>query len=179
LFEDSSPGQVQLIISAVGLSGNNSLDSLCFNFNPTFDAHNLVFTQTGSVGGITGSANTANDSYKVGGGSGKFDINLLFGPSHAFINGDSVTFDITGIGGLSVNDFLFLETPTAGRTRTYAAGSLQELSGIQVVQGTPQDVQDGRNVPEVSSTLGLLVMSLVVVGVLARNRKMRFARGGV
>jgi hypothetical protein len=163
LFEDSGPNQVQLTISALGLSGNNSLNSLCFNLNPAFDAHNLIFTQTGSTGGVQGLVNTANDSYKVGGGSGKFDIDVVFGPSHAFIAGDTVTYSITGIGGLSVNDFLFLETPTAGRTQTYAAGSLQELSGFEVIQGSPQAV------PDTSYTLGLLAISFFAVGLWARR----------
>jgi hypothetical protein len=164
LFQDAGPNQVDLTISALALSGNNSVNSLYFNFNPVFDSQNLIFTQTGSVGGVQGVANAANDSYKVGGGSGKFDIKLVFGESPEFVSGDTVTYSITGVSGFSVNDFLSLETPVAGRGPTYAAGSLQELSGIVVVQGTPAAA-----VPDVASTFGLFVLSLLAIGLLPRH----------
>jgi hypothetical protein len=178
LFQDAGPNQVQLTISALALTGNNSLASVCFNFNPNFDSQNLIFTQTDSVGGVQGTVNTGNDSYKVTGGSGKFDINLGFSASPAFVTGDSLTYSITGIGGLSINDFLFVDTLTAGRAQTYAAGSLQELSGIVVIQGTPQILETGQNAPDVASTLGLFVMALMGVGLLARHRIMKPVRVG-
>jgi hypothetical protein len=163
LFQDSGPGHVQLTIDALNLTGNNTLNSLCFNFNPNFDATGLIFTQTGSVGGVSGKVSSGNDSYKVGGGSGKFDIDFVFGAD--FVTGDSVIYSITGIPDLSVNDFLFLETPSAGRIPGYAAGSIQELSDVVIVQGEP------RTVPEVSSTFGLLALALVAVGFGVRRFK--------
>jgi len=164
LFQDVLPGQVQLTIDAVNLNGNNTLNSLCFNFNPTFDATGLIFTQTGSAGGVTGKVSSQNDSYKVGGGSGKFDIDFVFGAD--FVTGDSVTYSISGIPNLSVNDFLFLETPSAGREPGYAAGSIQELSDVVIVQGAP------RTVPDATSTLGLFAMALAAVGLGARRLKL-------
>jgi hypothetical protein len=168
LFQDSAPSQVQLTIDAVNLNGNNTLNSLCFNFNPNFDATGLIFTQTGSVGGVSGKVSSANDSYKVGGGSGKFDIDFVFGAD--FVTGDSVTYSITGIPNLSVNDFLFLETPSAGREPGYAAGSIQELSDVVIVQGAP------RTVPDATSTLGLLAMALAAIGFGARRFKTAAAK---
>jgi hypothetical protein len=76
-----------------------------------------------------------------------------------------VIYSITGIPDLSVNDFLFLETPSAGRIPGYAAGSIQELSDVVIVQGEP------RTVPEVSSTFGLLALALVAVGFGVRRFK--------
>ena len=163
LFEDVGPNQVNLTITALALTGNNSVNSLFFNFNPVFDSHNLIFTQTDSIGSVQSSANTANDSYKASGGGGKFDINLAFGKSPAFVNGDAVIYSITGLSGFSVNDFLFLETPAAGRIPTYAAGSLQELSGVVVVNGTPQTVPDN------TSTFGLLALCLSAIPLLSRQ----------
>ena len=171
LFEDAGPNQVQLTITALALSGANSLNSLYFNFNPVFDSQNLIFAQTGSVGGVQGAASTGNDSYKASGGGGKFDINLIFGQSPAFVTGDAATFSITGIGGLSVNDFLYQETAAAGRTPTYAAGSLQELSGIVVVQGTPTTA----NVPDAASTFGLLALSLLTMGWFSQRLRVKGA----
>jgi hypothetical protein len=165
LFQDTVPGQVQLTIDALALNGNNSINSICFNFNPTFDAKGLTFTQTGSVGGVSGLVSSANDSYKVGGGGGKFDIDFIFGPD--FKTGDSVTYSISGIPNLTVNDFLFLETASAGRTPGYAAGSIQDLSGFFIVQGTPQQTA----VPDISSTFGLLVTALLALGFLGRRFK--------
>src|SRR6185312_4974792 len=121
LFQNDGPNQVKLTISALG-AGNFSLNSLYFNFNPVLDSKNLTFSQTGSVGDGQGQVSTGNDSYKVNGGSGKFDINLTFGGSPAFVTGDSLMFTITGDGGLTVNDFLFQETASAGNTPRYAAG---------------------------------------------------------
>jgi len=164
LFQDVTPGQVQLSIDAVNLNGNSTLNSLCFNFNPNFDSTSLIFNQTGSVGGVSGKVSSGNDSYKVSGGSGKFDIDFVFGAD--FVTGDSVTYSITGIPNLSVNDFLFLETPSAGREPGYAAGSIQELSDVVVVQGAP------RTVPDASSTFGLFAMALAGVGLGARRFKM-------
>lgn len=161
LFQDVVPGQVNLTIDAVNLNGNNTINSLCFNFDPAFDAKSLIFTQTGSVGGVSGIVSSGNDCYKVSGGSGKFDIDFTFGPD--FKTGDSVTYSITGIPNLSVNDFLFLETASAGHTPGYAAGSIQELSGLVIVDGAPQAV------PDISSTFGLLVLGLGAVGFWARR----------
>lgn len=165
VFADAGPNQVQLTIDAVALNANNTLNTLCFNFNPGLDAKDLTFTQTGSVGGVSGAVTSGNDCFKVGGGSGKFDIDFVFGAD--FKTGDSVTYSISGIPHLSVNDFLFLETPSAGRVPGYAAGSIQELSGLVIVQGSPE----GNGVPDVSSTFGLLVLALGAVVFLARRFK--------
>jgi hypothetical protein len=162
LFQDAGPNQVQLTIDAVALNGNNTLNTLCFNFNPGLDSKNLTFTQTGSVGGVSGTVTSGNDCFKVGGGSGKFDINFVFGPD--FKTGDSVTYSITGIPNLSVNDFLYLETPSAGKVPGYAAGSIQQLSGLLIVQGTPE----GNAVPDISSTLGLLALAMGSIALWAR-----------
>ncbi len=165
LFQDAGPGQVQLTINAVALSGNNTINSLCFNFNPVFNSKDLTFTQTGSVGDVQGLVTTGNDSYKVSGGSGKFDIDFVFGPD--FKTGDSVTYSVTGLPGLSVNDFLYVETPSSGRIPGYAAGSVQELSGLVIVQGTPQV-----GVPDVASTFGLLLIALLAIGFFAKRAKL-------
>jgi len=112
---------------------------------------------------VQGKVSSANDSYKVGNGSGKFDIDFVFGAD--FVTGDSVTYSITGIPNLSVNDFLFVETLSAGHTPGYAAGSIQELSDVVIVQGEP------RTVPEVSTTFGLLAIALLGIGFVARSVK--------
>jgi hypothetical protein len=164
LFQDAGPGQVNLTIDAFALNGN-SVNSICFNLNPIFDANELNFTETSSAGGVSGLARSANDSYKVTGGGGKFDIAFTFDPN--FQTGDSVTYSITGIPNLSVSDFLFLETATAGGIPGYAAGSIQQFSGLVIVQGTP----NVSAVPDIPSTLGLLVMAMIAVGILARRSK--------
>jgi hypothetical protein len=166
LFQDVGQNQVQLTITALSLSGNNSVNSIYFNFNPVLDSRNLNFTQTGSIGSVQGLVNTANDSYKAVGGGGKFDINFAFGPT--FTTGDVVTYSITCPLDFSVNDFLFLETAAAGRSPTYAAGSLQELSGIVIVQGTPTTTETN-NAPDIASTFGLLALGMVAIGLLAQR----------
>jgi len=163
VFDDAGPNEVELTITGLALSGDNSVQSLCFNFNPGFDARNLMFTQTSQIGGVQVSVKTGNDSYKVSGGSGKFDIDLLFDPFTTFKTGDMVTYCITGISGLSLNDFLFLDTPSAGWLPTYAASSLQESSGIVTIEGTP------RAAPDAMSTFGVLAVSIVIVKLLTQH----------
>jgi protein with PEP-CTERM/exosortase system signal len=169
LFEDAGPNQVQLTVTALALSGNNSVNSLYFNFNPAFDSRNLTFTQIGSIGAAQGVASSANDSYKAIGGGGKFDINLTFGPTPTFVTGDVATFTITGSDNFSLDDFLFHETAAAGRSPAYAAGSLQELSGVVVVQGTPTITE---SVPDVASTCGLLALGLLGIGLFSRRLRL-------
>jgi hypothetical protein len=168
VFQDIGPGQVQLTINALALPANNFIDSLYFSLNPVFDSKNLIFIKTDTLGGVNGTVNTANDSFKVRGGSGKFDIDLVFDHTSAFITGHTVTFSISGIIGLSANDFLFQETPTAGHLPNYAAGSVQDLSGIVVVEAT---IQDAAGVPDVASTFGLFLLGLFTLGFW--NRRVR------
>jgi hypothetical protein len=167
VFQDVGPGQVQLTIDALALPANNFIDSLYFSLNPAFDSRNLIFTQTDSSGGVHGTVNNANDSFKVGGGSGKFDFELVFDQTFAFITGHTVTYSITGIGGLSANDFLYQETATAGRLPNYAAGSVRDFSGIVVIDGTPQ----GPSAPDTASTFGLFLLGLFTLGFW--NRRVR------
>lgn len=171
LFEDVAPNQIQLTITALALSGNNSVNSLYFNFNPLFDSQSLIFTQTGSIGGVQGSVSAANDSYKAGGGGGKFDIHINFNQTPTFVTGDAAIFSITGIGQFSVNDFLFQETAAAGRSPTYAVGSLEELSGVVMVQGTPT----APSAPDGACTLGLLALGLLTMGLF--SRRLRVIKG--
>jgi len=117
LFQDAAPGTVQLTINALALSGENSINSICFNFDPAFDAKDLTFTQTGSVGGVSGMVSSANDSYKVSGGSGKFDIDFIFGPD--FQTGDYRSIGLIGgtvldLGGNQFTGINFAFTQVSG-----------------------------------------------------------------
>jgi hypothetical protein len=173
LFQDAGPGQVDLTVTAVNLDANNSVNSLFFCLNPLLDAKDLVFTQTDPPGGAQGVVSLGNDSFKVGGG-GKFDIDMSFGPTPAFDNGDMTHFTISGISGLTVNDFLFQETASAGHSQCYAQGSLLTLDSVVIVDGS-LNRDDGPNVsvPDGGATAGLLAMGLAGVGLFARkvNRK--------
>lgn len=166
LFDDVGPNQVELTITANGLAGSDSGRAFYFNFNPAYDASELVFDQAGSVGGVQGSVSTGVNSIKTGGG-GKFDIMLGIGQSPAFVSGDSLTYMITGPMNFSVEDFMFQDTAAAGVSPTYAASSIQQLSGVVVLNGNPTAV----SVPDATSTAGLFGLALVALVLVFRRAR--------
>jgi hypothetical protein len=150
-----APNQVNLTITASGFSGGNSINALFFNFNPSFDVAGLTFTQIAPIGGLQGNVNLANNSYKASGG-GKFDIKIDFSSS-PFSTGNTLVYSITGLGNFSVNDFAFPNTPSAGHPLSYAASSIQDLSQVVIVNGSPSPV------PEAASTAGLLGLAMLTL----------------
>lgn len=166
VFTDVGPNQVDLTLTAPGLSANNSVNSLYFNFNPALAPENLVFTPTGSTGGAQASVQAATDSFKTGGG-GKFDIMFAFGSSTPFVAGDSLDYLITDPDGFSTADFEYLDTLCAGVSQAYAAVKIEQSSGVIVLDSAPQAV------PETASSAGLLALGLAGVGLFgAKIRKL-------
>ena len=164
LFVDTAPNQVTLTVTSIGLSGNALVEGLFFNFNPVFNSANLVFSPTSTPGAVQATARAANDSFKAWAG-GKFDIEVDLNNPAVFTPGSSFAFSITGINSLSVDDFGFLNTRAAGISQTYAAGRIQNLSGVTILNTSPQPVP----VPDTASTLGLFALSLVGVGFAFRR----------
>jgi hypothetical protein len=76
-------------------------------------------------------------------------------------------YSITGVGPFSVNDFAFPNTPSAGHPLSYAAGSIQDLSQVVIVNGSPSPV------PDAASTAGILGFAMLTLFSF-RNSK-RFA----
>jgi hypothetical protein len=171
VVSDSGAGGVQISLSAPGLTGNEYVNQWFFNLNPAMDPTKLVFTETASTGAFTlPTVATGADAFKPA-YDGKYDI--LFGFSGSgdnsakFTGGDSITFSITGIAGLSANDFLFENTPAAGHGALYAAAYIQTVGEAVIIDRVDSSVPDG------GSTVILLGLSLLGIEVSRRKLVLR------
>jgi hypothetical protein len=129
-FLDVAPGTVDLTIENVGLSSGEFISGLYFNLNPLDSATALTFSLLGTSGTFsTPTISLGTDDFKAD-GDGKYDILFGFGTASGttFTVGNSITFRITGIAGLTAADFNFLSAPAGGSGPFYAAAH---------VQGTP------------------------------------------
>jgi hypothetical protein len=162
-FSDTSGGGVSLTLSALG--NGDDLDRLYFNLNPSLDASSLIFTPTESSGSTFSNWSVAGqtDAFKVDGG-GKYDIEFDF-PNNPISQGDSISFDITGITGLAAGDFYFISTQCAGGAGpTYSSAILTADNGQSItVLDDPK-----YNVPDNATTVLLLGMALVGVELVRR-----------
>jgi len=170
---------VQLTISAGNLSGNEFVSCWYFNLNPALDPTALNFSVSGSSGSFTDpTIQKGADSYKAG-QDGKFDLLLGFSTgSGAFTAGDSLTFTITGITGLTADDFNSLST-AAGGIASYSSaahiGGIGDGASGWINPTTSQfnSFDDGpinqRSVPDGGATLGLLGASLLAIEGLRRK----------
>jgi hypothetical protein len=179
IFSDTGAGSVNLTLSAGNLSGSDFVTSWYFNLNPALSTSSLTLAAAGSTGSITApSVQTGDNNFKAG-PDGKFD--LVFGftstgdDSTRFTSGDSLTFTITGIGGLTADDFNYLST-SAGCGGTYAsAANVVSTDGNGWINPTStftQNAETAPGVPDGGTTVALLGASLLAVQ--AFRRKMQF-----
>jgi hypothetical protein len=129
-FQDTSQG-VLLSVDNGGLAGGDFLSQLYLNINPADNAKiaNLTFTLEGSTMGVAApTIQTAADQFKAD-GDGLYDIlfNFATASSGRFGAGDTITYLISGIPGLSSADFQFLSTPDGGHGPFDAAGHVQNI----------------------------------------------------
>ena len=128
-FHDVSPGTVDLTISAVGLTGTEFLSEFYINLNPIDFATNLVFTKLSTSGTFSlPSISEGTDSFKAD-GDGKYDVLFNFGTANGTTldGGESITYQITGIAGLTALDFNYLSLPAGGHGPFLAAGHVQGI----------------------------------------------------
>jgi hypothetical protein len=159
-FSDLGANSVQLTLSASGLTGNEFVRQWYFNLNPLLNPASLSFAEIGTSGAFTApTVETGANAFKPD-WDGKYDLMFDFttsGDSSTwFSGGDSVTFSITGIAGLTARDFLFANTPSAGHDSLLAAANLQTV-GETVVIDTPPAV------PEAASTAILLGLAMLAI----------------
>jgi len=101
--DQDSPGSVVLRLEATNLTDQEFVGAWLFNLDPTLDVTALTFTlQSGEA---ADSLNLSPNAYE-GGGSGKYDIQLLW-DAKDFTDGDYVEYLITGISGLTAESFLY------------------------------------------------------------------------
>jgi hypothetical protein len=177
---------VQLTLTAENLAAGSSVSCWYFNVNSLLVPTSLQFTQTGSTGSFGGpTISTGANAFKAG-PDGKFDILFAFNStgddSSLFTSGDSVTFTITGISGLTVQDFNELSTSAGGVGAYTSAAHIESAPSDCPSWVNPslttqiQGNADTRSVPDASSTIALLSASLVGIGAFRRKLKSRAAR---
>lgn len=180
---------VQLTLSAQNITGNAFVSCWYFNLDSLLNPTALNFTQTGSVGLFSNPLiSTGANGFKAG-PDGKFDI--LFGFSSGgdnstrFTSGDSVTYTITGISGLTADDFNWLSTSAGGSGAYASAAHIQsgsDDSGCPAWINPSSTTQILGNadtrppVPDVSATITLLGASLAGIEVLRRKSKSQAKR---
>ncbi len=171
---ENAVGGVDLTISAKGLAGSEFASEVYFNIAPNLDQSRLKFTRTASTGTFstpTIDQASGDNNYKAG-GNGKFDFRFEFGTAHGttFGSGDSVTYFISGILGLTANNFACMSTPTGGGGSFYAAAHVQSLPNCNSTWIKPGAGPIPSPVPEPSS-IALCTIS-AVAGLVFLRRKM-------
>ncbi len=156
VLTDSGANTVRMTLTALGLTGNEFATQLYLNLNPALDPQSLVFAESGPNASALISIQTGTDAFKVA-GDGKYDIRLNFS---GFGTGNSMSFTISGIAGLTANDFLFTDTPSAGHSAFYSVVGVQTTTA-SVLLDTPEV---SPSVPDGSSTAVLLGLAALIVG---------------
>ena len=173
---------INLTLSAGNLSGGDFVTCWYFNVNPALNPTGLSFTVSSSSGSFAGpSIQTGANGFKAG-PDGKFD--LLFGftstgdNSTRFTSGDSLTLTISGISGLTVNDFSALSTCAGGNGAYPSAARIVSDSPGWVNQDSTLRQNGDRTpaVPDGATTSVLLGVSLVAIEGLRRKMQIRSAR---
>ena len=176
---------VQLTLTAENLAAGAFVSSWYFNVDSLLVPTSLQFAQTASAGSFGGpTISTGANAFKAG-PDGKFDILFAFNStgddSSRFTSGDSVTFTISGISGLTVQDFNELSTTAGGLSAYTSAAHIESApsdcpswvnpSAMTQIQGNADT-----RVPDASATISLLGASLAGIEALRRKLKSRLAK---
>lgn len=177
-FDDGgTSGTANLTIDATGLSGDEFIRSVLFNFVDA-GTTDLTFTRTGGDGPTTGFTVFQDaDGRDSPGNQGLFDIEIEFGTSAddatRFNADELLTFSIVG-DDIVATDFNIDSAPEGPNNVTnFALARLQGLADDGSASVADGDGGDGGGggipVPE-PAALGLFGLGLVAVG-LGRRRK--------
>ena len=181
LSETSTPGTLNLKLSAPNLSSGEFMSSFFLNYSPGTGSSSLAgltFTpvDVSAVGSVT-YLHSANNSVPTANTQtfGKYDIQLKFptaATGNRFTDNESITI---AIGNAQLADFNYFSQTKQGVTLTHMVGA--DIQGIRDDK-SGQIVADGYTsgivpVPEASTWLaGAGALGLVLVGTGARSRKL-------
>lgn len=176
-IQNVTPGTVQLTIANNGLIGSEFVSGFYINLNTNFSPLNLSISYVSSIGSFTvpsigsGTIERGTDSFKAD-GDGKYDVLFDFSTvsGNTFGAGDSITYQISGISGLTADDFVYLSAPNGGHGPFYAAAHVQGIGAGGSLSGWVEPSLGALPiaVPEPSSCV-LLGLPL---GILAFVRRM-------
>jgi PEP-CTERM motif len=182
-FDDGgSSGTVTLTIDAEGLSGQEFISAVLFNYADAATAADLVFTRTGGDGPAAGfTISQVADGENSPGNNGLFDIEFDYDTSNSggginrFDADELLTFSIVG-DGITAGDFNVDSAPEGPDGDTNFA--IARIQGIGPNGEGSASVGDGDGgggggggipVPE-PAAIGLFGLGLLAVG-LGRRRK--------
>ncbi len=177
MFEDVTPGTVQLTVANLNLSGSENVGGLYLNLNPTYDPTALRLSFLGGSGGFaTPLVSLGQNAFKAD-GDGKYDVLFSFdeGGTDAtrFTAGEYMVCQISGIPNLSAADFACQSLPAGGIGPFYAAAHVQRI-GDGALSGwvSATVVMDSSLIPEPGSgtLLGLASAAGIVFSVIRRRR---------
>lgn len=163
-FMDVSSGEVQITLAAT--SATETINALYFNFDPLLPVSSLIFSPVRSTGGSFGNPTieVGADAFKVA-GEGKYDIMFCF--QNGIIADGTAVFDISGIPDLTVEDFNFSSTESAGGsgpTASSASFSISPGSSFVILDKETVTVPDG------FATAILLGMGMLCLEGMRRSR---------
>jgi hypothetical protein len=175
---------VQLTLVAGNLANGAYVSSWYFNFDSTLNPTALNFAVTGSSGSFTGpTVSTGANGFKAG-PDGKFDVLFAFdstgSDSMHFTSGNSLTYTISGITGLSAEDFNWTSTSAGGSGIFASAADIPSIDGSCPAWINPSTTSqilgnaEDQHVPDDASTIMLLGASLA--GIEAFRRKFNLRR---
>jgi hypothetical protein len=181
VFSDNSmpANTVQLTLTAGNLVGSEFVSCWYFNVNPALDPKALSFSLAGSTGTFGNpSVQTEANGFKAG-PDGKFDILLGFSTASGqrFTGGDSLTFTITDLNGLTASDFNDFSTPASGSGAYSSAVHVQSIDDGSSGWINPASITANEQrlpaVPDGSETVALLGVSLLAIEGLRRKLQAR------
>jgi len=172
IFANSGTDTVTLTVNNLITDTGSFLSNLYLNFEPEASVGFLVFTQSGTDTAPTAGINLGTNAYKAD-GDGKYDIKLAFPTSASddrFTTGESAIFTITGVSGLTADDFYYLSLPDGGHGPFLAAAHIQGLGVDNSLSGFIAPV------PEPTSVATWALLAMCGVGPTCwRRRKLHRA----
>jgi hypothetical protein len=165
------PGSVDLTLEATALVGSEFVFDWLFNVDPALDPTLLVFSAPTKMGSFTDpTIGLGVDAFHAA-GARYFDIEVAFshtaGESVKFGAGDSVSYTITGMPGLTADAFQFSGVPGRFRDSTDVAFSFESVAHVGGI-GPEGEYSGWIAVPE-PSALVMLALGGVALGVRKRE----------
>lgn len=183
-FQNAANG-VLLTIASSGLTNGEFVSGLYFNLNPADTVDNLNFSLQDTAGSFSApTISTGENAFKAD-GDGYYDILLNFSTidGYRFVVGDSITYLITGVTGLTASDFGYLSYPAVGDTPNglFAAAHIQGI-GTSSAWINPSQLNI-LSVPEPAPVafagMGVAIALLAMLGLqLQLGKKQAIARVG-